>query len=136
MTKARVSTTGIATTSPITLYANSPENTDLSPNFKVVIPGNSVGPMYLSSGDQSTDEVENDGEINITIPNPDDDTESGSNTSTGTSYSFVPSTSDITVVSNSVVYSSIGTPSVTLALKIKNSSGTKLKGVNVRVQSL
>lgn len=131
MTKARISTTGIATTSPITLYANSPENTDLSPNFKVVIPGNIVGPMYLASEDLSTGET--DGDVNVVIEEPGDgSTEDG----TGSSYGSSPSLGDITVVSNSVVYSDSGIPSVTLNLKIKNSSGTKLKGINVRVQSL
>ena len=130
MTKARVSTTGIATTSPITLYANSPENTDLAPNFKVVVPGNVIGPMYLASGDLSTDEV--GGEVDIVIDDPGD----GSSENTEVSGSSIPSLGDITVLSNSVVYSDAGIPSVTLNLKIKNTSGRKLKGINVRVQSI
>jgi hypothetical protein len=130
MTKAKISTTGVGTTSPITLYANSPENTDLSPNFKVVIPGNTVGPMYVASADLTTDETGD--EVNVVITEPGD----GSSDGTGASASGTPSLGDITVVSNSVVYSDAGLPSVTLNLKIKNSSGKKLKGVNVRVQSL
>jgi hypothetical protein len=130
MTKARVSTTGIATTSPITLYANSPENTDLAPNFKVVIPANIVGAMYAASADLTTDDSGDD--VTVVIVEPGD----GSSTGTGASVSSTPSIGDITVISNSVVYSDTGVPSVTLNLKIKNSSGKKLKGVNVRVQSL
>jgi hypothetical protein len=130
MTKAKISTTGVGTTSPITLYANSPENTDLSPNFKVVIPGNTVGPMYVASADLTTDETGDD--VTVVITEPGD----GSSDGTGASVSGTPSLGDITVVSNSVVYSDAGLPSVTLNLKIKNSSGKKLKGVNVRVQSL
>jgi hypothetical protein len=130
MTKAKISTTGVGTTSPITLYANSPENTDLAPNFKVVIPGNTVGPMYVASADLTTDEAGDD--VTVVIVEPGD----GSSDGTGASVSSTPSLGDITVVSNSVVYSDTGLPSVTLNLKIKNSSGKKLKGVNVRVQSL
>jgi len=129
MIKPRISTTGIGTTSPITLYANSPENTDISPNFKVVIPGNIVGPMYVASADLSTDEVGDD-DI-VVIDEPGDGSSDG-----GSPGSSMPSMSDITVISNSVVYSDTGVPSVTLKLKIKNSSGQKLKGINVRVQSL
>jgi hypothetical protein len=130
MTKPRISTTGIATTSPITLYANSPENTDLAPNFKVVIPANVVGASYAASGDLSTDDSGDD--VNVVIDDPKD----GSSDGTGSSSSSTPSLGDITVISNSVVYSDTGVPSVTVNLKIKNSSGKKLKGVNVRVQSL
>lgn len=129
MGKPRISTTGIGTTSPITLYANSPENTDIAPNFKIVIPGNIVGPMYVASADLSTDEVADD-DI-VVIDDPGDGSSDG-----GDSGSYMPSRSDISVISNSVVYSDTGVPSVTLKLKIKNSSGKKLKGINVRVQSL
>ena len=48
----------------------------------------------------------------------------------------VPNSSDISILSNSVVYDASGQPSVTAVFKIKNSSGKTLKGINVRVQSL
>jgi hypothetical protein len=134
MTKPRVSTTGIATTAPITLYANSPENTDLGKNFKVVIPGNVVGPMYTASADLSTSDI--DPELDVVVEVVDEDVAKSTESDGGVIYFNAPSISDISIISNSVVYSDAGIPSVTLKLKVKNSSGTKLKGINVRIQSV
>jgi hypothetical protein len=46
----------------------------------------------------------------------------------------VPNVSDISIVSNTVVYDAAGNPSVTLVFKIKNSSGETLKGMNAKVE--
>jgi hypothetical protein len=42
--------------------------------------------------------------------------------------------SDISLVSNTVVYDAAGQPSVTLVFKVKNSSGENLKGMNAKVE--
>jgi len=46
----------------------------------------------------------------------------------------VPSLSDISIVSNTVVYDAAGNPSVTLIFKVKNSSGEVLSGMNAKVE--
>ena len=46
----------------------------------------------------------------------------------------VPNVSDISIVSNTVVYDAAGNPSVTLIFKVKNSSGETLKGMNAKVE--
>jgi hypothetical protein len=46
----------------------------------------------------------------------------------------VPSSSDISIVSNEVVYDAVGNPSITLIFKVKNSSGESLKGMNAKVE--
>jgi hypothetical protein len=46
----------------------------------------------------------------------------------------VPNVSDISIVSNTVVYDAAGNPSVTLVFKVKNSSGETLKGMNAKVE--
>jgi hypothetical protein len=132
MVSKRISTTGVGTTAPITLYSNSPENTDLAPNFKVIIPGNVIGPMFSSSADLEATELE--GEVQVEVETEKDETvvEGGNSVSTFA----VPNSSDISILSNSVVYDASGQPSVTAVFKIKNSSGKTLKGINVRVQSL
>lgn len=132
MANKRISTTGIATTAPITLYSNSPENTDLGPNFKVIIPGNVIGPMFSSSADLEAGEI--DGEVAIEIePETEQDANKEDDSSSGTS---IPSLGDISLLSNQVVYDASGQPSVTAVFKIKNSSGKTLKGINVRIQSV
>jgi hypothetical protein len=136
MVNKRISTTGVGTTAPITLYSNSPENTDLAPNFKVIIPGNIIGPMFSSSADLAAEEI--DGEVVIEIEKDDEKSAEASVSRDDGSFSAfaVPSLGDISILSNSVVYDASGQPSVTAVFKIKNSSGKTLKGINVRVQSL
>ena len=68
MTTKRVSTTSVTADAPIALYSNSPENNDLGPNYKKVIPGNTVGAMYLSSGDVSYNEI--DGTVVVVEKHP------------------------------------------------------------------
>jgi hypothetical protein len=131
MATERVSTTSVTADAPIALYSNSPENTDLGNNYKKVIPGNTVGAMYLSSGDIGYSE--SDGTLIVL------EDEAGSANAIGddTKYPEIPgspSISDIQIVSNSIVYDASGNPSAQIIFKIKNSSGQKLKGINARVE--
>jgi hypothetical protein len=132
MVTKRVSTTSVTADAPIAVYSNSPENNDLGPNYKKVIPGNTVGAMYLSSGDISYNEV--DGTVVIV-----EEAAAAAAAADGTKPTEVPgapSLSDIQVVSKDVVYDAAGNPSVQVVFKIKNSSGQKLKAINARVELL
>ena len=132
MTTKRVSTTSVTADAPIALYSNSPENNDLGPNYKKVIPGNTIGAMYLSSGDISYNEV--DGTTVVV-----EDAAAAAAAADGakpTEVPGAPSLSDIQVVSKEVVYDAAGNPSVQVVFKIKNSSGQKLKAINARVELL
>jgi len=128
MTSKKISTTGIGNVAPVTVYSNSKENNDLSPNSKIVLPGNVVGPMSVASPDLDSDE------INLEIT-PEDDPAVVVGNPDPFLYG-VPQLSDMQLISNSVVYDASGNPSVTAVFKIKNSSGRELKGINVRVQSV
>jgi hypothetical protein len=130
MTSKRVSTTSVAADAPIALYSNSPENTDLGGNYKIVIPGNTVGAMYLSSNEIGYNE--SDG---ITIA-AEDAAAAAAEAAKAVTGALSPSLSDIQVVSNTVVYDASGNPSVEIIFKIKNSSGKTLKGINARVELL
>lgn len=132
MAKDRVSTTSVTADAPIALYSNSPENNDLGPNYKKVIPGNTVGAMYLSSGDIGYSEI--DGTVVVV-----EEAAAAAAAATEAKPSEVataPSLSDIQVLSKDVVYDAAGNPSVQVIFKIKNSSGKKLKGINARVELL
>jgi hypothetical protein len=132
MTTKRVSTTSVTADAPIALYSNSPENNDLGPNYKKVIPGNTIGAMYLSSGDINYNEV--DGTTVVV-----EEAAAAAVATEGTKPTEVPgapSLSDIQVVSKEVVYDAAGNPSVQVVFKIKNSSGQKLKAINARVELL
>ena len=132
MATERVSTTSVTADAPIALYSNSPENNDLGPNYKKVIPGNTIGAMYLSSGDISYNEV--DGTTVVV-----EEAAAAAAAADGTKPTEVPgapSLSDIQVVSKDVVYDAAGNPSVQVVFKIKNSSGQKLKAINARVELL
>jgi hypothetical protein len=132
MVTKRVSTTSVTADAPIALYSNSPENNDLGPNYKKVIPGNTIGAMYLSSGDISYNEV--DGTTVVV-----EEAAAAAAAADGTKPTEVPgapSLSDIQVVSKDVVYDAAGNPSVQVVFKIKNSSGQKLKAINARVELL
>lgn len=132
MATERVSTTSVTADAPIALYSNSPENTDLGGNYKRLIPGNTVGAMYLSSGDISYNEADG-----TTIVVEDEAAaKSVAKETTTTEIPGAPSLSDIQVVSREVVYDSAGNPSVQVVFKIKNSSGQKLKAINARVELL
>jgi polyisoprenoid-binding protein YceI len=132
MANNRVSTTSVTADAPIALYSNSPENNDLGPNYKKVIPGNTVGAMYLSSGDISYNEidgtivVEEEAAASVVVEGKTKPTE----------IPMAPSLSDIQVMSKDVVYDAAGNPSVQVVFKIKNSSGQNLKAINARVELL
>lgn len=129
MVVKKISTTGIGNVAPVTVYSNSKENNDLSPNSKVVLPGNIIGPMGQASSELNADEID----IEIYPP---EDPGVVANPEDPTLVYGVPKLSDIQLISNSVVYDASGNPSVTAVFKIKNSSGRELKGINVRVQSV
>ncbi len=124
----RISRSGVTTSGTFPLYTNSPEVNDFDPALVRYIRGNSLSSVYLAQGDIDSDDV------NLTsqfiTDTPDDVTDTASDVvSVG-----VPSISDISIVSNNVIYDAAGNPSVTVVFKIKNSSGTTLKGMNARVE--
>jgi hypothetical protein len=129
----RVSTTSVTADAPIALYSNSPENTDLSGNYKKLIPGNTVGAMYLASGDIGYNETDG---TTIVIEEEAAAAAAAADGTKTTQIPGAPSLSDIQVVSKDVVYDASGNPSVQIVFKIKNSSGQKLKAINARVELL
>jgi formylmethanofuran dehydrogenase subunit A len=132
MATERVSTTSVTADAPIALYTNTPENTDLSTNYKKLIPGNTIGAMYLASGDIGYNEVDG-----TTIVEEEEASAAADAQGTkATQISTAPSLSDIQVISRDIVYDATGNPSVQIVFKIKNSSGQKLKGINARVELL
>ena len=133
MTSKRVSTTSVAADAPLAFYSNSPENTDVGPNYKIVIPGNTVGAMYLSSNDIGYNETD---EVVIAAEDAAAAAAAATKAAEVVAGGLSPSLSDIQVVSKTVVYDASGNPSVEIVFKIKNSSGQTLKGVNARVELL
>jgi hypothetical protein len=128
MTTKRVSTTSVTADAPIALYSNSPENNDLGPNYKKVIPGT----MYLSSGEISSSEIDG----TVVVVEEAAAAAAAAAEAKSTEVPTAPSLSDIQVVSKDVVYDSSGNPSVQVVFKIKYSSGQKLKAINARVELL
>lgn len=128
------STTGIASDAPISVYAGSKENADLLASQKKVFPGNVVGAVYAASTELGSDEIDFEEDL---VGDDFATTETRSNEAAATILgSISPYISDISVISNEVVYDAAGNPSVTVVLKVKNSSGQTLKGINARVQAL
>ena len=124
----RISRSGVTTSGTFPLYTNSPEVNDFDPALVRYIRGNSLSSVYLAQGDIDSDDVDSTSEFIVDIP--DDLTDTPSDVvSVG-----VPSISDISIVSNDVIYDASGNPSVTVVFKVKNSSGTTLKGMNARVE--
>jgi hypothetical protein len=124
----RISRSGVTTSGTFPLYTNSPEVNDFDPALVRYIRGNSLSSVYLAQGDIDSDDVDSTSEFITDIP--DDLTDTPSDVvSVG-----VPSISDISIVSNDVIYDAAGNPSVTVVFKVKNSSGTTLKGMNARVE--
>jgi hypothetical protein len=131
----RISKSGVTSTGRIPLYSNSPEIEDADPSLVRLVRGNSLSALYLSAGDLSADDVDLlDGVIVEGDSDSDNVTTEESNPGSDSFRFGVPNISDISIVSNSVVYDAAGTPSVTLVFKIKNSSGEKLKGMNAKVE--
>jgi hypothetical protein len=132
----RISKSGVTTTGRFPLYSNSPEINDADPSLVRIVRGNSLSALYLSAGTDLLSEdvdmldgtlVEGDGSSSNIL---------GEDSSTVIdAFRFgVPNISDISIVSNTVVYDAAGNPSVTLIFKIKNSSGETLKGMNAKVE--
>jgi hypothetical protein len=132
MATNRVSTTSVTADAPIALYSNSPENTDLSGNYKKLIPGNTVGAMYLASGDIGYNETDG----TTIVVEEDAAAAAAADETKATQVPGTPSLSDIQVISKDVIYDALGNPSVQIVFKIKNSSGQKLKAINARVELL
>lgn len=134
VSKIKPSTTGIATDAPIAVYAGSKENADLLASQKKVFPGNAVGATYASSNELGVDDV--DFEVDLVAEDEASVVVEGSETATESIFVETPRLSDVSIVSNQVVYDAAGNPSVTVVLKIRNSSGQEIKGMNARIQSL
>lgn len=128
----RISKSGVTTTGRFPLYSNSPEIQDADPSLVRLVRGNSLSSVYLSSGDLMSDDIGMLEEI-MTGDVSDSSTE-GSTSNLDIFRTNVPSNSDISIVSNQVVYDAAGIPSVTLIFKVKNSSGEVLKGMNAKVE--
>lgn len=129
----RISKSGVTTTGRIPLYSNSPEIEDADPSLVRLVRGNSLSALYLSGGDLSAEEINLEGEL---VVSEDDNSESGNDLKKlfETFRTAIPNISDISIISNTVVYDAAGNPSVTLVFKIKNSSGETLKGMNAKVE--
>ena len=129
----RISKSGVTTTGRFPLFSNSPEVQDADPSLVRLVRGNSLSSLYLSLGNLMADDIDMvDAELIDVEGNSDGSSEEGS--SEVALRSGVPSSSDISIVSNTVVYDASGIPSVTLIFKIKNSSGETLKGMNAKVE--
>jgi hypothetical protein len=129
--KPRISKTGLTSGGRIGLYSNSKEATDLDPSLINYIPGNSLTALYLTQADLDNDDVSIDDSVDIDVELDDPDVSGVEGNTFGSS---TPSLSDIEIVSNTVVYDAAGNPSVALVIKVKNSSGTILKGMNARLE--
>lgn len=124
----RISRSGVTTSGTFPLFTNSPEVNDFDPALVRYIRGNSLSSVYLAQGDIDSDDVDSTSQFITEIP--DDVTDTPSDVVSVA----VPSISDISIVSNNVIYDAAGNPSVTVVFKVKNSSGTTLKGMNARVE--
>jgi hypothetical protein len=130
----RISKSGVTTTGRFPLFSNSPEVNDADPSLVRLVAGNSLSALYLSTGSDLLSEdidlldgtlVEGEGDVEA----EGEASEDGEVFRRG-----VPNVSDISIVSNTVVYDAAGNPSVTLVFKVKNSSGETLKGMNAKVE--
>jgi hypothetical protein len=128
----RISKSGVTTTGRFPLYSNSPEINDADPSLVRVVRGNSLSAVYLSGGSLASDDI--GGFEDLVADNMGDTPEDDSDSNSDVSRYGVPSNSDISIVSNTVVYDAAGNPSVTLIFKVKNSSGESLKGMNAKVE--
>lgn len=138
VSKVRVSGNNVTTDAPVVLYSNSPEATDLNPNFVKIIPGTTIGPQYVGSGSLTNDAVPSEILIELDEEDLTIGSEETSNSENGSASSGfqTPTLSDITLVSTEVIYDASGNPSVTAVFKVKNTSGTNLKGLNAKVEKI
>jgi len=130
----RISRSGVTTSGTFPLYTNSPEVNDFDPALVRYIRGNSLSSVYLAQGDIDSDDVDSTSEFITDTPDDVGDGDSVVDSVSSKSDARGPSFSDISIISNTVVYDAAGNPSVTVVFKIKNSSGTTLKGMNARVE--
>jgi hypothetical protein len=128
----RISKSGVTTTGRFPLYSNSPEIQDADPSLVRIVRGNSLSSIYLSSGDFMSDDVSM--LEDAMTEDMGESSEEDSTSRVDVSRYAVPSSSDISIVSNEVVYDAVGNPSITLIFKVKNSSGESLKGMNAKVE--
>ena len=133
--KPRISKSGVTSSGRFVLYTNSPEATDLDPSLVYYIKGNSLSPLYLTTSNTDTEDISADDGYIVEINGDGEDSGTESESSQIRGFK-IPSLSDISIVSNSVVYDAAGNPTVTLIFKVKNSSGETLKGMNARVELL
>jgi len=129
--KPRVSKTGITSGGRIGYYSTSKEASDLDPSIGRELAGNSLTALYLSPVYLEDEEVGLDDFFQFTVT--DNDSVTDDDNSTTPKSKRVPQLSDISIVSNQVVYSASGVPTATVVVKIKNSSGVELKGMNARI---
>ena len=130
----RISKSGVTTTGRFPLFSNSPEINDADPSLVRIVRGNSLSALYLSVGsDLLSEDVDAlDGTL---VTEEERSGDEGDKSTDGEVFrKGVPNVSDISIVSNTVVYDAAGNPSVTLVFKIKNSSGETLKGMNAKVE--
>lgn len=129
----RISKSGVTTTGRFPLYSNSPEINDADPSLVRIVRGNSLSALYLSMGSDLLSEDVDD--LDGTLVQGDGNSSDQEKSTDGEVFRRgVPNVSDISIVSNTVVYDAAGNPSVTLVFKIKNSSGETLKGMNAKVE--
>ena len=128
--KPRISKTGLTSGGRYAAYSNSKEVTDLDPSLVNYLQGNSLTPLYLTQAEFEDEDVSVDDLLDDDINNSENSQDDGSDSEKS---KLVPELSDITIVSNTVVFDSANNPSVTVVVKIKNSSGVELKGMNARV---
>jgi hypothetical protein len=130
----RISKSGVTTTGRFPLFSNSPEINDADPSLVRIVRGNSLSALYLAVGsDLLSEDVDAlDGTL---VTGEERSGDEGNKSIDGEVFrKGVPNVSDISIVSNTVVYDAAGNPSVTLVFKIKNSSGETLKGMNAKVE--
>ena len=130
----RISKSGVTTTGRFPLFSNSPEVNDADPSLVRLVAGNSLSALYLSTGsDLLSEDIDL---LDGTLVEGEGDVEAeGEASADGEVFRRgVPNVSDISIVSNTVVYDAVGNPSVTLIFKVKNSSGETLKGMNAKVE--
>jgi len=130
----RISKSGVTTTGRFPLFSNSPEVNDADPSLVRLVAGNSLSALYLAAGsDLLSEDVD---ALDGTLVTGEEEPGSEGNKSTDGEVfrRGVPNVSDISIVSNTVVYDAAVNPSVTLVFKVKNSSGETLKGMNAKVE--
>jgi len=130
----RISRSGVTTSGTFPLYTNSPEVNDFDPALVRYIRGNSLSSVYLAQGDVDSEDVDLFSEFIAESPEDVGDGDSLVDSVSSKNDARGPSFSDISIISNTVVYDASGNPSVTVVFKIKNSSETTLKGMNARVE--